>query len=150
MIVSKGEDDKPLKPVDSSGYNFHLLSSLRMHGDDEEEEELQMLASLKREQEEDERRASGLSASQIHQCNVSISMSIDDASTWTHISMVCTILLLYSWSSSVDSSLTSDTHVQLICYSQSLAGCTFFCLSSGIIFFDPGWSSPLLIFISSH
>ncbi|GLD64572.1 uncharacterized protein AKAME5_001611100 [Lates japonicus] len=81
----KEEEDETLKPVDSSCYNFHLLGSLRMHGDDDEE--LRMLASLKREQEEDECRASGLSASQIHQCNVSISMSSDDASTWTHISM---------------------------------------------------------------
>ncbi|KAM8756571.1 protein CFAP20DC [Acanthopagrus schlegelii] len=58
-------------------------NSLRVHGDDDEE--LRMLASLKREQEEDECRASGFSASQIHQCNVSISVSSDDASTWTHI-----------------------------------------------------------------
>ncbi|XP_042362514.1 uncharacterized protein C3orf67 homolog [Plectropomus leopardus] len=79
-IISKGEEDDTLKPVDSS---LHLLSSLQMHGDDDDE--LRMLASLKREQEEDECRASGLSASQIHQCNVSISMSSDDASTWTHI-----------------------------------------------------------------
>ncbi|XP_049894174.1 uncharacterized protein C3orf67 homolog isoform X1 [Epinephelus moara] len=77
------EDENTLKPVDSS---LHLLSSLRMHGDDDDDE-LRMLASLKREQEEDECRASGLSASQIHQCNVSISMSSDDASTWTHVSM---------------------------------------------------------------
>ncbi|KAL7407033.1 hypothetical protein ABVT39_001855 [Epinephelus coioides] len=77
------EDENTLKPVDSS---LHLLSSLQMHGDDDDDE-LRMLASLKREQEEDECRASGLSASQIHQCNVSISMSSDDASTWTHISM---------------------------------------------------------------
>ncbi|XP_059186019.1 uncharacterized protein C3orf67 homolog isoform X2 [Centropristis striata] len=66
-------------------YSSRLLSSLRVHGGDDDE--LQMLASLKREQEEDECRASGLSASQIHHCNVSISMSSDDASTWTHISM---------------------------------------------------------------
>uniref|UniRef100_A0A3B4YVV4 CFAP20 domain containing n=1 Tax=Seriola lalandi dorsalis TaxID=1841481 RepID=A0A3B4YVV4_SERLL len=81
----KEEEDEKLEPVDSSHYDSHLLGSLRMHGDDDEE--LRMLASLKREQEEDECRASGLSASQIHQCNVSISMSSDDASTWTHISM---------------------------------------------------------------
>ncbi|XP_039652329.1 uncharacterized protein C3orf67 homolog isoform X2 [Perca fluviatilis] len=79
------EEDNTLKPVDSSDNNLHLLSSLRMHADDDDE--LRMLASLKREQEEDECRASGLSASQIHHCNVSISMSSDDASTWTHISM---------------------------------------------------------------
>ncbi|XP_040014582.1 uncharacterized protein C3orf67 homolog isoform X1 [Xiphias gladius] len=79
------EADETLKPVDSSHYNLQLLGSPRMHGDDDEE--LKMLASLKREQEEDEYRASGLSGSQIHQCNVSISMSSDDTSTWTHISM---------------------------------------------------------------
>ncbi|XP_070759257.1 protein CFAP20DC [Enoplosus armatus] len=81
----KEEEDNPLKPVYPSDYNLCLLSSLRTHGNDDEE--LRMLASLKREQEEDECRASGLSASQIHQCNVSISMSSDDTSTWTHISM---------------------------------------------------------------
>ncbi|XP_040890483.1 uncharacterized protein C3orf67 homolog isoform X1 [Toxotes jaculatrix] len=81
----KERGDETLKPVDSSLYDLHLLGSLRMDGDDDEE--LRMLASLKREQEEDECRASGLSASQIHQCNVSISMSSDDTSTWTHISM---------------------------------------------------------------
>ncbi|XP_047188844.1 uncharacterized protein C3orf67 homolog isoform X3 [Scophthalmus maximus] len=79
------EEDETLKPVDSIQYDEHLLGSLRMHED--EDEELRMLASLKREQEEDECRASGLSASQIHQCNVSVSMSSDDASTWTHASM---------------------------------------------------------------
>ncbi|KAM3621826.1 uncharacterized protein V6R79_016501 [Siganus canaliculatus] len=78
------EDASP-KTVDSSGYHSHLLSSQQMYRDDEEE--LRMLASLKREQEEDECRASGLSASQIHQCNVSISMSSDDTSNWTHISL---------------------------------------------------------------
>lgn len=94
MIVLKEEEDNKLKPVDSSDYNLHLLGSLEMHGDDDEE--LRMLASLKREHEEDECRASGPSASQIHQCNVSISMSSDDTSTWTHISMVCTLTLCYS------------------------------------------------------
>ncbi|KAF7664308.1 hypothetical protein LDENG_00180650 [Lucifuga dentata] len=81
----KENKGKTLKPVDSSKSDLHLLNSLQTHGDDDEE--LRMLASLKREQEEDECRASGLSASQIHQCNVSISMSSDDTSTWTHISM---------------------------------------------------------------
>ncbi|XP_054473499.1 uncharacterized protein C3orf67 homolog [Anoplopoma fimbria] len=84
VIALKAEDNNTLKPADSSHYNLNVLSSLRMHGDDDHE--LRMLASLKREQEEDECRASGLSASQIHHCNVSISMSSDDASTWTHIS----------------------------------------------------------------
>ncbi|XP_042262080.1 uncharacterized protein C3orf67 homolog isoform X1 [Thunnus maccoyii] len=78
--------EKEDKHVDSSACDLHLVSSLQMHGDDDDEE-LRMLASLKREQEEDECRASGFSASKIHQCNVSISMSSDDASTWTHISM---------------------------------------------------------------
>ncbi|XP_029287819.1 protein CFAP20DC isoform X2 [Cottoperca gobio] len=82
----KEEENNTPKPVDSSAYNLNLLTNLRTHGDDGDNE-LRMLASLKREQEEDECRASGLSASQIHHCNVSISMSTDDASTWTHISM---------------------------------------------------------------
>nr|XP_020453597.1 uncharacterized protein C3orf67 homolog [Monopterus albus] len=79
------DEDETLKSFDCSHSDLHLLGSLRMHRDDDEE--LQMLASLRREQEEDECRAAGLSASQIHQCNVSISMSSDDTSTWTHISM---------------------------------------------------------------
>ncbi|KAM7402210.1 hypothetical protein PAMP_017473 [Pampus punctatissimus] len=82
----KGKEDNIQNPVDSSACDLHLINNLQMHGDDDDEE-LRMLASLKREQEEDECRASGFSASQIHQCNVSISMSSDDASTWTHISM---------------------------------------------------------------
>lgn len=106
VILQKEEDDKPLQPVDSN--SVHRLSSLRMQ-DADDEEELQMLASLQREQEEDECRGSGLSASQIHDCNISISMSIDDASTWTHISMVRTVLLVYSCPSLVDSPLASGT-----------------------------------------
>ncbi|XP_060897683.1 uncharacterized protein C3orf67 homolog [Labrus mixtus] len=88
----KGKD--PLKPKDvgentlksagPSNPRLLSLSSLRIHGDDDDE--LRMLASLKREHEEDECRSSSLRASQIHQCNVSISMSSDDTSTWTHIS----------------------------------------------------------------
>ncbi|KAK5872549.1 hypothetical protein PBY51_013236 [Eleginops maclovinus] len=80
----KEEEANTTHPNDSGVYNLHPLSSLRRHGDDDDE--LRMLASLKREQEEDECKASGLSASQIRHCNVSISMSSDDASTWTHIS----------------------------------------------------------------
>ncbi|KAI4902104.1 hypothetical protein NFI96_013183, partial [Prochilodus magdalenae] len=69
--------------------------------EEDEEEELRMLASLRREQEEEEGGMSdpGLSASQagemlfiewakevstkVDQCNVSLSMSSDDTSTWT-------------------------------------------------------------------
>nr|XP_046166721.1 uncharacterized protein C3orf67 homolog isoform X2 [Oncorhynchus gorbuscha] len=73
------------EPVGSSSCDLRLLDSLRM----QEEEELHMLASLQREQEEEEDGggATGLSASQIHQCNVSISTSSDEPSTWTHIPM---------------------------------------------------------------
>ncbi|KAL3058731.1 hypothetical protein OYC64_010807 [Pagothenia borchgrevinki] len=84
VISLKEEGANTLHPNDSSVYNLHPLGSLRTHGEDEEE--LRMLASLKREHEEDECKASGLSASQIQHCNVSVSMSSDDASTWTHIS----------------------------------------------------------------
>lgn len=122
MTDLKGAGEEPPKPVDSTGRDLHLLNSLRMRGDGDEEE-LQMLASLKREQEEDECRAPGLSASQIHQCNVSISMSCGDASTWTYVSMVCAIHLIYT----VDLLLlvfffllTIGTYTHLI-YIQSLA-----------------------------
>ncbi|XP_068451276.1 protein CFAP20DC isoform X2 [Clinocottus analis] len=82
VIVLKAEDNNTLKPVDSSDYNLHVLSSSWMPKDDDHE--LRMLAGLKKDQGEYECKASGLSASQIHHCNVS--MSSDDASTWTHIS----------------------------------------------------------------
>ncbi|XP_072239133.1 protein CFAP20DC [Leuresthes tenuis] len=81
----KEEEYETLKTVASSHYVLQLHDSRRMHEDDDEE--LRMLASLKREQEEVECRVPALSASQIHQCDVSISMSSDDTSTWTHISM---------------------------------------------------------------
>ncbi|KAM8915769.1 protein CFAP20DC isoform 2-T2 [Spinachia spinachia] len=83
-IVSKVRDSDQLKPVDFGDHESHVVSRPRTRGDDQHE--LRMLASLKREQEEYECGASGLSASQIHHCNVSISMSSDDASTWTHVS----------------------------------------------------------------
>uniref|UniRef100_A0A3Q0SGG3 Uncharacterized protein n=1 Tax=Amphilophus citrinellus TaxID=61819 RepID=A0A3Q0SGG3_AMPCI len=70
-----------LKPVDSSHCDLDPFSILHTQDD----EELRMLASLRREQEEDECKASGLSSSQIHRCNISISS--DDTSTWTHISL---------------------------------------------------------------
>ncbi|XP_041836257.1 uncharacterized protein C3orf67 homolog [Melanotaenia boesemani] len=79
------EEDETCKTDDSSHNVLQLHGNLRMHEDDDEE--FQMLASLKRQQEEDECRPLALSASQIHQCDVSVSMSSDDTSTWTHSSM---------------------------------------------------------------
>lgn len=73
MVLKAEEGDDATEAVDSE-----LLCSL-------DEEELRMLASLKREQEEEESRASGLSASQIHQCTVGVSLSSEDASTWTRL-----------------------------------------------------------------
>ena len=90
VINLKEEEYETLKTVASSHYVLKLHGSLRLHEDDDEE--LRMLASLKREQEEVEFRAPTLSASQIHQCDVSISMSSDDTSTWTHISTVRTVI----------------------------------------------------------
>ncbi|KAM9859356.1 protein CFAP20DC [Aulostomus maculatus] len=79
------EEDKTLQPVESSDYDSIPDNNLPSHG--VHDEELQMLASLKRQQEEDESRDSSLNASQLHNCDVSISMSSDDNSTWTHVSM---------------------------------------------------------------
>ncbi|XP_062324654.1 uncharacterized protein C3orf67 homolog isoform X1 [Osmerus eperlanus] len=78
------QGERSLARVGTSSCDLHLLSSLHMQ---EEEEELRMLASLRREQEEEEEMegATGLTSSQIHQCNVSISTSSDDTSTWTLI-----------------------------------------------------------------
>ncbi|KAM9408190.1 protein CFAP20DC [Pholidichthys leucotaenia] len=78
------EEDESLVPVNCNPHDLHLLGSLQMQDD----EELRMLASLKREQEEDECQASGLSVSKIQQCNVSVSMSSEDTSTWTNVLMV--------------------------------------------------------------
>ncbi|KAM4582546.1 protein CFAP20DC [Fundulus diaphanus] len=76
------EEDEILRTVESSNYVSQLHGNTRMCEDDEE---LRMLASLKRQQDEDECRAPALSASHIHQCDVSTSLSSDDASTWTRI-----------------------------------------------------------------
>ncbi|KAJ8390533.1 hypothetical protein AAFF_G00103300 [Aldrovandia affinis] len=74
------------QPIQASSSKLCIQGSL---GNQEEEEELLMLASLLRQQEElreemyEEGRSAGLSASQIHNCNVSINTSSDDTSTWT-------------------------------------------------------------------
>ncbi|XP_061779561.1 protein CFAP20DC isoform X3 [Nerophis lumbriciformis] len=79
------EEDETIQPGDCGDWHLKPTSRLQLHeGDDDE---LQMLASLKRQQEEDESRASGLSASLIQQCNVSMSLSSEDNSTWTHVSL---------------------------------------------------------------
>lgn len=93
------------KTTESSNYVTQLHASTRMCKD--EDVELRMLASLKRQQDEDECRAPALSASQIHQCDVSISLSSDDASAWTHISQVCAITPWYFPSVLVNSFVTN-------------------------------------------
>lgn len=86
------------EPVWSSSCDLRLLDSLRMQEEEKlhmEEEELHMLASLWQEQEEEEMGGvPGLSVSQVHQCNISISTRSDDTSTWTHIAMVSHVLLI--------------------------------------------------------
>ncbi|KAL0978134.1 hypothetical protein UPYG_G00166590 [Umbra pygmaea] len=72
------------EPVESSGSCWDLpLDSLCMQ--ENEEVEQRMLASLRREQEEEDEGggATGLSDSQILHCNVSISTSSEDTTTWT-------------------------------------------------------------------
>ncbi|XP_024125425.1 uncharacterized protein C3orf67 homolog isoform X3 [Oryzias melastigma] len=72
--------------VDSTPNPSQLSVCLKIHEDeDNDEEELQMLAILKSEQEKDDSKHLGLSASQIRQCNVSVSLSSDSASTRTSI-----------------------------------------------------------------
>ncbi|KAJ8369765.1 hypothetical protein SKAU_G00097930 [Synaphobranchus kaupii] len=72
------------QPNRASGFKLCVQGSLG-----NQEEELLMLASLLRQQEDEreeiykEGTSAGLSASQIHNCNVSISSSSDDTSTWT-------------------------------------------------------------------
>uniref|UniRef100_A0A096MB79 CFAP20 domain containing n=1 Tax=Poecilia formosa TaxID=48698 RepID=A0A096MB79_POEFO len=79
------EDDFIGSESDEEEFDRNILE---VKGVSDDDEELQMLASLKRQQDEDECRAPALSASQVHQCDVSISLSSDDASTWTHISQI--------------------------------------------------------------
>lgn len=139
--LKEEEEDETLKPVDSSHCDSDLLGSPQTQDD----EELRMLASLKREQEEDECKASGLSASQIHRCNVSIGMSSDDTSTWTHISLVCIVQLCYS-SYFIDSSLTSSTcaaHLPL-----TIISTLFLFLSSCLEYFV--WPGLILILAHFH
>uniref|UniRef100_A0A3Q2YA51 CFAP20 domain containing n=1 Tax=Hippocampus comes TaxID=109280 RepID=A0A3Q2YA51_HIPCM len=82
----RSEEDDTIQPGDRGDWHSNPANSLQLRGGDDAE--LQMLASLQRErEEEDERKASGLSASQIHQCNVSMSLSSEDTSTWTHTSV---------------------------------------------------------------
>uniref|UniRef100_A0A8C1I8F0 Zgc:162324 n=1 Tax=Cyprinus carpio TaxID=7962 RepID=A0A8C1I8F0_CYPCA len=76
--LQKVSFDERVQPLGSS------RCDLRRSQD--EEDELRMLASLKREQEEEGdggMGGPGLSASQVHHCNISLSASSDDTSTWT-------------------------------------------------------------------
>ncbi|XP_051985696.1 protein CFAP20DC-like [Xyrauchen texanus] len=79
--LQKVRVDRRVLPLGSS------RPDLRRSQEDEEDEEdeLRMLASLKREQEEEheDMGGPGLSASQVHHCNISLSTSSDDTSTWT-------------------------------------------------------------------
>ncbi|XP_051563421.1 protein CFAP20DC-like, partial [Myxocyprinus asiaticus] len=76
--LQKVRVDRRVLPLGSSRPD---LRRSQEHEEDEEDE-LRMLASLKREQEED-MGGPGLSMSQVHHCNISLSTSSDDTSTWT-------------------------------------------------------------------
>ncbi|XP_036896704.1 protein CFAP20DC isoform X2 [Sturnira hondurensis] len=75
------EVSEKLKPIpEVSEYDWRNYQPSQMS-----ESELQMLASLRRQQNEDLEEAGashGLSASQVDNCNVSISTSSDDTTTW--------------------------------------------------------------------
>ncbi|XP_053525538.1 protein CFAP20DC isoform X5 [Artibeus jamaicensis] len=75
------EVSEKLKPIpEVSEYDWRNYQPSQMS-----ESELQMLASLRRQQNEDLEDAGvshGLSASQVDNCNVSISTSSDDTTTW--------------------------------------------------------------------
>uniref|UniRef100_A0A3B1JSP1 CFAP20 domain containing n=1 Tax=Astyanax mexicanus TaxID=7994 RepID=A0A3B1JSP1_ASTMX len=81
LRLHKVRESERSVPVGSSRCDLHK----RAEQEEDEEEELRMLASLRREQQEeaDGTSSPGLSASQVDQCNVSLSMSSDDTSTWT-------------------------------------------------------------------
>ncbi|XP_048874282.1 uncharacterized protein C3orf67 homolog isoform X2 [Brienomyrus brachyistius] len=78
MHVERTAEDYSVK----NSSEVSMLFSLGM----QEEEELQMLASLCRQKEEDEQEGAswpvGLSASQTHNCTISISSGSDGTSTW--------------------------------------------------------------------
>nr|XP_055070194.1 uncharacterized protein C3orf67 homolog isoform X1 [Misgurnus anguillicaudatus] len=72
--------DERVRPLGSS------TCDLRRRKEGEEDEELRILATMKREQEEEQGGHMGgpsLTASQVHHCNISLSASSDDTSTWT-------------------------------------------------------------------
>ncbi|XP_060246924.1 protein CFAP20DC isoform X2 [Meriones unguiculatus] len=74
------EDDFYGSDSSEEGYNWRNYQPSQMS-----ESELQMLASLRRQQHEDLEDTGaphGLSASQVDNCNVSISTSSDDTTTW--------------------------------------------------------------------
>ncbi|XP_073809118.1 protein CFAP20DC isoform X1 [Danio rerio] len=76
--LQKVSVDGRVQPLGSS------RCDLRSQDEEDEEDELRMLACLKREQEEEGDISSpGLSASQVHHCDISLSASSDDTSTWT-------------------------------------------------------------------
>ncbi|XP_023661231.2 protein CFAP20DC isoform X2 [Paramormyrops kingsleyae] len=81
-VERTAEDGRENYSVKNSS-EVSMLFSLGM----QEEEELHMLASLCRQKEEDSQEGAswptGLSASQIHNCTVSISSCSDETSTWT-------------------------------------------------------------------
>ncbi|KAI7808014.1 uncharacterized protein C3orf67 homolog [Triplophysa rosa] len=75
--------DERVRPLGSSRCDLRRSEKSE---EEEEEDELQMLATLKREQEEEQNSDTGgpgLTASQVHHCNISLSASSDDTSTWT-------------------------------------------------------------------
>ncbi|XP_043098174.1 uncharacterized protein C3orf67 homolog isoform X1 [Puntigrus tetrazona] len=79
--LQKVSVDERVQPLGSSRCDLR-----RSQDEEDEEDELRMLASLKREQEEEgdgDMSGPGLSASQVHHCNISLSASSDDTSTWT-------------------------------------------------------------------
>ncbi|KAJ8265622.1 hypothetical protein COCON_G00147210 [Conger conger] len=82
-VDRRASSQTSLQPNRASGSRLCVQGSLN------QEEELLMLASLLRQQEDEREQVyeegtpAGLSASQIHNCNVSISTSSDDTSNWT-------------------------------------------------------------------
>ncbi|XP_058633740.1 uncharacterized protein C3orf67 homolog isoform X3 [Onychostoma macrolepis] len=79
--LQKVSVDERVQPLGSSRCDLR-----RSQDEEDEEDELRMLAGLKREQEEEGDGDIGgpcLSASQVHHCNISLSASSDDTSTWT-------------------------------------------------------------------
>ena len=126
---------------DGSRPNVSVSSSRDLHKlGEEEEEELRMLASLCREQTEEDEQEDGrghrLSASQQRRCNVSLSISSDDTTTWTQCYPVVSSHVTQGLEATMEAPVQSTRDAMNQLFSPSLFAswheslqCQFFCMT---------------------